>query len=63
MSATAQTIFSHMSDAHAPAMDVQMAAQHAGMPRSFRPILSAILKWVNGYIQTLTANGVLVVEL
>jgi hypothetical protein len=43
MSVTTQIIFPYMSDAHAPAMDVQMTAQDAGMPRSFRSILSAIL--------------------
>ena len=50
MSVTTQIIFPYMSDARAPAMDVQMTAQDAGMPRSFRPILSAILIWDNGYL-------------
>ena len=50
MSVTTQIIFPYMSDAHAPAMDVQMTAQDAGMPRSFRPILSAILMSDNGYL-------------
>ena len=35
MSVTTQIFFSHMSDARAPAMDVQMAPQDAGMARSF----------------------------
>ena len=35
MSVTTQIIFPYMSDARAPAMDVQMAPQGAGMPRSF----------------------------
>eukprot|EP00966_Prymnesium_polylepis_P120330 2780581-Prymnesium_polylepis.1 len=43
MSVTSRIIFPHMSDAHAPAMDVQMTAQDAAMPRSFPPTLSAIL--------------------
>ena len=43
MSVTTQIIFSHMSDARAPAMDVQMAPQDAGMARSFWLILSPLL--------------------
>ena len=48
MSVTTQIFFPYMSDARAPAMDIQMTGQDAGMPRSFRPILSAILMWNNG---------------
>ena len=43
MSVTTQTIFPYMSDAHRPAVDVQMAAQDACVPLSFWLILSAIL--------------------
>ena len=50
MSVTTQIIFPYMSDARAPAMDVQMAPQGAGMARSFWLILSAILKSVDGYL-------------
>ena len=49
MSVTTRIIFPYMSDARAPAMDVQMAAQDAGLAQSFWPILSAILKWADGY--------------
>ena len=50
MSVTCQIIFPFMSDARAPAMDIQMTGQDAGMPRSFRSILySAILMSDNGY--------------
>ena len=49
MSVTCQIIFPFMSDARAPAMDIQMTGQDAGMPRSFRPIISAILMSDNGY--------------
>ena len=38
-----------MSDARAPAMDVHMTPQDAGMARSFWLILSALLMWDNGY--------------
>jgi hypothetical protein len=38
-----------MSDALAPAMDVHMIPQDAGMARSFWLILSALLIGVNGY--------------
>ena len=50
MSVTTQIIFPYMSDARTPAMDVQMNTQDAGMPRSFRPILSAILMSDNVYM-------------
>ena len=43
MSVTTQTIFPYMSDAHRPAVDVQMAARDACVPLSFWLILSAIL--------------------
>ena len=43
MSVTTQIIFPYMSDAHRPAVDVQMAAQDACVPLSFWLILSAIL--------------------
>ena len=39
MSVTTQIIFPYMSDARAPAMDVQRTAQGAGMAGSFRPEL------------------------
>jgi hypothetical protein len=39
---------SYMSDARAPAMDVHMTPQDAGMARSFWLILSALLIGVNG---------------
>jgi hypothetical protein len=38
-----------MSDARAPAMDVHMTPQDAGMARSFWLILSALLIGDNGY--------------
>ena len=44
MSVTTQTIFPYMSDAHRPAVDVQMAAQDACVPLSFWLILSAIFE-------------------
>ena len=50
MSVTTQIIFSHMSDARAPAMDTQMATQGPAMARSFCPILSAILIGDDVYI-------------
>ena len=43
MSVTTQIIFPHMSDARAPAMDVQTAPQGVGMAQSFQVFLSAIL--------------------
>ena len=43
MSVTTQIIFPYMSDARAPAMDVHMTPQDAGMARSFWLILSALL--------------------
>ena len=49
MSVTTQIIFPYMSDARAPAMDVHMTPQDAGMARSFWLILSALLIGVNGY--------------
>ena len=49
MSVTTQTIFPYMSDAHRPAVDVQMAAQDACVPLSFWLILSAILIDGDGY--------------
>ena len=49
MSVTTQIILPHMFDAHAPAVDVQLTAQDAAMPRSFWPFLSAILKSDDGY--------------
>ena len=51
MSVTTQIIFPYMSDARAPAMDVHMTPQDAGMARSFWLILSALLIGVNGYPQ------------
>ena len=48
-SATPQTIFPYMSDARTPTMDVQMAAQDAGVPQSFWVILSALLNGFDGY--------------
>ena len=42
MSVTTQIIFPYMSDARAPAMDVHMTPQDAGMARSFWLILSAL---------------------
>ena len=48
-SATPQINFPYMSDACTPAMDVQMAAQGEGMPRSFWPSLSVLLMWDDGY--------------
>jgi len=50
MSVTTQIIFPYMSDARAPAMDVHMTPQDAGMARSFWLILSALLIGVNGYV-------------
>ena len=50
MSVTTQIIFPYMSDARAPAMDVHMTPQDAGMARSFWLILSALLIGVNGYL-------------
>ena len=47
MSVTTQIIFPYMSDARAPAMDVHMTPQDAGMARSFWLILSALLIGVN----------------
>ena len=41
-----------MSDARAPAMDVHMTPQDAGMARSFWLILSALLIGVNGYLHS-----------
>ena len=55
MSVTPQIIFPHMSDARAPAMDVQMAPQDAGMARSFWLILSALLNEDNGYCGHVTS--------
>ena len=49
MSVTTQIIFPYMSDARAPAMDVHMTPQDAGMARSFWLILSALLIGVDGY--------------
>ena len=49
MSVTTQTFFPYMSDAHRPAVDVQMAAQDACVPLSFWLILSAILIDGDGY--------------
>ena len=43
MSVTTQIIFSYMSGARAPAMDVHMTPQDTGMARSFCQILSALL--------------------
>ena len=43
MSVTTQIIFPYMSDARAPAMDVHMTPQDAGIARSFWLILSALL--------------------
>ena len=48
MSVTTQIFFPYMSDARAPAMDVHMTPQDAGMARSFWLILSALLIGVNG---------------
>ena len=48
MSVTTQIIFPYMSDARAPATDVHMTPQDAGMARSFWLILSALLIGVNG---------------
>ena len=48
----------YMSDAHRPAVDVQMAAQDACVPLSFWLILSAILIDGDGY--TVGFNHVLV---
>ena len=47
-SATPQINFPYMSDACTPAMDVQMAAQGEGMPRSFWPSLSVLLTGDDG---------------
>ena len=49
MSVSAQIIFSYMSDARAPAMDVQRTAQHACKVRSFQVFLSAMLIGNDGY--------------
>ena len=49
MSVTTQIIFPYMSDARAPAMDVHMSPQDAGMARSFWLILSALLIEADGY--------------
>ena len=49
MSVTTQIIFPNMSDARAPAMDVHMTPQDAGMARSFWLILSALLIGADGY--------------
>ena len=58
MSVTTQIIFPYMSDARAPAMDVQMAPQDAGMARSFWLILSAILNWFDrGYLLYIFGPG------
>ena len=51
-SATPQINFPYMSDACTPAMDVQMAAQGEGMPRSFWPSLSVLLNGSDGYRQS-----------
>ena len=65
MSVTTQIIFPYMSDARAPAMDVHMTPQDAGMARSFWLILSALLIGVNGYedfesrAETLSVNHTL----
>jgi hypothetical protein len=45
-----------MSDARAPAMDVHMTPQDAGMARSFWLILSALLIGVNGYVITVALS-------
>jgi hypothetical protein len=61
MSVTTQIIFPYMSDARAPAMDVHMTPQDAGMARSFWLILSALLIGVNGYITrdgTITSTSI-----
>ena len=47
-SPTTQTIFTYMSDAHSPAVDVQTAPQDAGMPRSFSWILRSMLIGFDG---------------
>ena len=47
MSVTTQIIFPYTSDARAPAMDVHMAPQGAGIARSFWLFLSALLKGDN----------------
>ena len=52
MSVTTQIIFPYMSDARAPAMDVHMTPQDAGMARSFWLILSALLIEDDGYMIT-----------
>ena len=49
MSVTTQTIFPFMSDAHRPAVDVQMAALDTCVSPSFWLILSAILIGGDGY--------------
>ena len=49
MSVTTQIFFPYMSDARAPAMDVHMTPQDAGMARSFWLILSALLNGDNVY--------------
>jgi hypothetical protein len=49
MSVTTQTIFPFMSDAHRPAVDVQMAAPDTCVSPSFWLILSAILIGGDGY--------------
>ena len=48
MSVTTQIIFPFMSDARAPAMDVQMTPQDTGMALSFWLILRSILIEADG---------------
>ena len=59
MSVTTQIIFPYMSDARAPAMDVHMTPQDAGMARSFWLILSALLIGVNGYYYVNSFEGLI----
>jgi hypothetical protein len=51
-----------MSDACTPAMDVQMAAQGEGMPRSFWPSLSVLLMWDDGYSRVAVRRGLVARE-
>ena len=56
MSVSAQIIFAYMSDARAPAMDVHMAPQDAGMARSFCLILSPRGTACHGHALAMVAN-------
>ena len=50
MSVTTQIIFPYMSDARAPAMDVQMAPQGARNARTFLLFLRPLLNGINVYM-------------